>query len=113
MFAVLRFFSIDAFNSWPGSGVPRRPDIMTVGDVAWEPATVETDGDSALRCQGDLARASKRARFVFLPAILSLLAFCLATRTTQPTTAPTPRVKPGDVHFEDIASRSGLSALNV
>jgi len=49
---------------------------------------------------------------LFLAAV-SALASWLAAQTTQPTKTATPRVKPGEVHFEDIAQQAGLSALNV
>jgi enediyne biosynthesis protein E4 len=48
-----------------------------------------------------------------LLAALSVLVSWLAAQTAQPTKRATPRVKPGEVHFEDIASQAGLSALNV
>jgi enediyne biosynthesis protein E4 len=43
---------------------------------------------------------------------LSLPAARLAPQATQPKAA-TPRVKPAEVHFEDIAIQTGLNALNV
>jgi hypothetical protein len=46
-------------------------------------------------------------------AAFSALATWLAAQTTQPIKTATPKVKPGEVHFEDIAQQSGLSALNV
>jgi hypothetical protein len=49
---------------------------------------------------------------LFLAAV-SALASWLAAQTTQPSKTATTRVKPGEVHFEDIASQAGLSALNV
>jgi enediyne biosynthesis protein E4 len=55
----------------------------------------------------------KGARSVLVPAVLLLLGIWLVAQTTQPSKTAIPRVKPGDVHFEDIASQSGLSALNV
>jgi enediyne biosynthesis protein E4 len=51
---------------------------------------------------------------LFLAAV-SALATWLAGQATQPVDlkpAP-PRVKPGEVHFEDIAKQAGLNALNV
>jgi hypothetical protein len=55
----------------------------------------------------------KGPRSVLLLAVLSLLATWLAAQSTQLTKPETPRVKPGEVHFEDIAQQAGLSALNV
>jgi hypothetical protein len=55
----------------------------------------------------------KRFRSVLLLAVLSLLASWLGAQATQPTKPATPKVKPGEVHFEDIAHPAGLSALNV
>ncbi len=55
----------------------------------------------------------KGSRSVLLLAVISLLATWLAAQATQPTKPETPRVKPGEVHFEDIAQQAGLSALNV
>ncbi len=49
---------------------------------------------------------------MFLAAI-SVLGTWLAAQTTPPIRTATPRVKPGEVHFEEIASQAGLSALNV
>ena len=58
-----------------------------------------------------------RARSVLLLALLSLLASRCAAQAGQPATQPSKskieRVKPAEVHFEDIASQAGLSALNV
>jgi hypothetical protein len=51
--------------------------------------------------------------FILFLALVSALASWLAAQTTQPTKTETPTVKPGEVHFEDIASQAGLSALNV
>ena len=44
--------------------------------------------------------------------MISLLATWLAAQATQPLKPKAPRVKPGEVHFEDIAEQAGLSALN-
>src|ERR1017187_2023325 len=55
----------------------------------------------------------KGSRSVLLLATLSLLATWLAAQATQATKPATPKVKPGEVHFEDIAQQAGLSALNV
>ena len=55
----------------------------------------------------------KGLRSVFLLALLLLLAIWLAAQATQPTKTETARVKPGEVHFEDIAEQAGLNALNV
>jgi hypothetical protein len=49
---------------------------------------------------------------LFLAAV-SALASWLAAQTTQPTKILTQKVKPGAIHFEDIAPQAGLSALNV
>jgi hypothetical protein len=56
---------------------------------------------------------ARRFRSVLLLAVLSLPATWLGAQATQPTKPATPRVKPGEVHFEDIAKEAGLSALNV
>jgi enediyne biosynthesis protein E4 len=48
-----------------------------------------------------------------LLAAVSAAASWLAAQTAQPTKTATVRVKPGEIHFEDIASQAGLSALNV
>jgi enediyne biosynthesis protein E4 len=58
-------------------------------------------------------RRVERFRSVLLLAALSVLVSWLAAQTAQPTKTATPRAKPGEVHFEDIASQAGLSALNV
>jgi hypothetical protein len=55
----------------------------------------------------------KKSKSVLLLAVLSLLASWLGAQATQPTKPATPKVKPGEVHFEDIAQQAGLSALNV
>ena len=55
----------------------------------------------------------KGLRSVLLLAPLLLLAIWLAAQATQPTKTETARVKPGEVHFEDIAEQAGLNALNV
>jgi hypothetical protein len=55
----------------------------------------------------------KGSRSVLLLAVLSLLTTWLAAQVTRPTKPATPKVKPGEVHFEDIAQQAGLSALNV
>jgi len=55
----------------------------------------------------------KGSRSVLLLAVLSLLTTWLAAQATQPTKPATPKVKPGEVHFEDIAQQAGLSALNL
>ena len=55
----------------------------------------------------------KGSRSVLLLAVLSLLTAWLAAQATQPTKPATPKVKPGEVHFADIAQQAGLSALNV
>jgi hypothetical protein len=52
----------------------------------------------------------QRSRPVLLLAALSLLATWLVAQVTKPEIA---RVKPGEVHFEDIAEQTGLDALNV
>lgn len=55
----------------------------------------------------------KKSKSVLLLAALSLLATRLVAQATQPTKPASPKVKPGKVHFEDIAQQAGLSALNV
>ena len=55
----------------------------------------------------------KVARSVLVSGVLVLLGAWLEAQTTQPSKTAIPRVKPGNVHFEGIASQSGLSALNV
>jgi hypothetical protein len=37
----------------------------------------------------------------------------VAAQATRPAATESPKVKPGRVHFEDIAQQSGLNALNV
>jgi hypothetical protein len=56
--------------------------------------------------------AVKGARSVLFLAVLALLEISLAqtTRSAKPAIL---KVKPGEVHFEDIASQTGLNALNV
>ena len=49
---------------------------------------------------------------MFLAAVLAV-ASGLAAQTTLPVKTATAKVKPAEVHFEDIASQAGLSALNV
>ena len=58
-------------------------------------------------------RKVERFRSVLFLAAVSSLASWLAAQTTQPTKTATARVKPGEVHFKDVASQAGLSALNV
>jgi hypothetical protein len=58
-------------------------------------------------------RKVQRFRFVLFLATVSALASWLAGQITQPSKTTTAKVKPGEVHFEDIASQAGLSALNV
>ena len=58
-------------------------------------------------------RKVERSRSILFLAAVSALASGLAAQTTQPVKTATARVKPGEVHFEDIASQAGLSALNV
>ena len=58
-------------------------------------------------------RKVERSRSILFLAAVSALASWLAAQTTQPTKTATARVKPGEVHFEDIASQAGLGALNV
>ena len=58
-------------------------------------------------------RKVQRSRFVLFLAAVSALASWLAAQTTQPTKILTQKVKPGAIHFEDIAPQAGLSALNV
>jgi enediyne biosynthesis protein E4 len=49
---------------------------------------------------------------LFLAAV-SALASWLAAQIPQPTKTPMVKFKPAEVHFEDIASQAGLTALNV
>ena len=58
-------------------------------------------------------RRVQRFRFVLFLATVSALTSWLAGQITQPSKTTTAKVKPGEVHFEDIASQAGLSALNV
>jgi enediyne biosynthesis protein E4 len=58
-------------------------------------------------------RRVQRLRFVLFIATVSALTGWLAGQTTQPTKTMTAKVKPGEVHFEDIASQAGLRAFNV
>ena len=58
-------------------------------------------------------RRVQRLRFVLFLATVSALTSWLSSQTTQPTKTATAKVKPGKVHFEDIASQAGLGALNV
>jgi len=60
-----------------------------------------------------LLRKVERSRFILFLAAVSALASWLAAQTTQPIKTAMARVKPGEVHFEDIALQAGLSALNV
>jgi len=46
-------------------------------------------------------------------AALSVLKPDLAPQASQPVQATAPKVKPGLIHFEDIARQAGLTALNV
>ena len=55
----------------------------------------------------------QRFRFVLFLATVSALTSWLAGQTTQPTKTTTAKVRPGEVHFEDIATQAGLSALNI
>ena len=54
---------------------------------------------------------SKKIRSILFLVVLSLLEISLA-QTTR-TTKTVPKVKSGEVHFEDIAAQAGLNALNV
>ena len=55
----------------------------------------------------------KRFRSLLLFVVLSVLRPDLAPQTTQLPKHTSPAVKPGPVHFEDIARQAGLTALNV
>jgi len=57
--------------------------------------------------------ALKGGRSVLFLAVVALQAISLAAQTTHPTKAAIPKVKPSEVHFEDIASQAGLNSLNV
>jgi hypothetical protein len=52
-------------------------------------------------------------RFVLFLAVVSATATCLAAQAVRPAKAGTASVKPGEVHFRDIARQAGLTALNV
>src|SRR6201987_1174374 len=56
--------------------------------------------------------ASKEIRSIFFLVVLALLEISLA-QTTRTTKTAVPKVKRGEVHFEDIAAQAGLNALNV
>jgi len=58
-------------------------------------------------------RKVARSGSILLLAAVAALASWLAAQTTQSPKTVTARVKPGEVHFEDIASQAGLGALNV
>jgi len=45
--------------------------------------------------------------------VLYLVPFWLAAQATEASKSQTSKVKPNEVHFEDIAQQAGLSALNV
>ena len=53
------------------------------------------------------------SRFVFFLAGVLLLTVWLSGQDKQPSKVQTLKVKPGEVHFEDIAQQAGLTALNV
>ncbi len=55
----------------------------------------------------------KGSRSNLLLSVLVLLPLWLAAQATQASKPQTPKVKPGEVHFEDVAQQAGLSALNV
>jgi hypothetical protein len=55
----------------------------------------------------------KGSRFVWFFAAGCVLATSFAGQGIQPANPPAARVKPGVVHFEDIAAQTGLSASNV
>ena len=57
--------------------------------------------------------AVKGARSALFLAVLALLEISLAAQTTHGTKTAMPKVKPGEVHFEDIALQAGLTSLNV
>jgi enediyne biosynthesis protein E4 len=52
-------------------------------------------------------------RSVLFFAAVSALATWLAAQTTQAGKTAPAKIKPGEVHFEDIARQAGLSAVNV
>jgi hypothetical protein len=56
---------------------------------------------------------AKKSRSILVLAVLLLPATWLTAQATQPAKPATQKVKPGEVHFEDIARQAGLSALNV
>ena len=55
----------------------------------------------------------KGSRDIVLAAVFCLLNPWLASQETQATESHLPKIKPGEVHFEDIAHQAGLTALNV
>src|SRR6201981_3320842 len=55
----------------------------------------------------------RRSRSLLLLVVLSVLRPDLAPQTTHLPKHTSPAVKPGPVHFEDIARQAGLTALNV
>ena len=55
---------------------------------------------------------SKKTRSILFFVVLALLKISLA-QTTRPIKTAVAKVKPGEVHFEDIAAQAGLNALNV
>jgi enediyne biosynthesis protein E4 len=57
--------------------------------------------------------AVNKSRAVVLLMALSASALCLAAQATQHSKPETTKIRPGEVHFEDIAQQAGLSALNV
>jgi enediyne biosynthesis protein E4 len=58
-------------------------------------------------------RRVQRSRFLLFLAVLSLPVTSLAAQTTQPIKLAPPKVKPNEIHFEDIAPQAGLDVLNV
>ena len=57
--------------------------------------------------------AVQGSRSVLLFSVLYLVPFWLAAQATEASKSQTSKVKPNEVHFEDIAQQAGLSALNV
>ena len=55
----------------------------------------------------------KGSRSALFLAVLSVLAAGLVGQVKEPTKQAPSRVKPGEVHFEDIAPQAGLTSLNV
>ena len=60
-----------------------------------------------------LPRKDEISRWILFLATVSALASGLAAQTNQLIKRRAARVKPAEVHFEDVASQAGLIAVNV